>query len=190
MTRTVVGLLGFAVALTAGCAPTVESDGRGASPVAEHTHPASQSWAMKDGAVTEAEYRSAVSRMVTCVRTAGYKITTPEVSPIDGLTLLYDLEPSGEPRAWSRAVQACDEQHVSSIEPAYVEQHQQVMDPRLRTAVAGCLREKGLRPAGTERNLAAFADLAGGDDQPVTRCVTLQARATFPTLSKTLKLRW
>jgi hypothetical protein len=189
MTRNIVSTLAMLLALTTGCTPAAGNGGRGAAP-AESAYPQSQSWALRDGTVTDSEYRTAIDALVSCVRTAGYRITDPTVSPVDGLTLLYDIEPAGDPDTWNTRVEACDTANVSMIEPSYVEQRPQVMDPALRKAVAACLRADGFTPTGTEHNIKDFVELTKGPGEPATHCVTATVPKVFPKAPKTLKIRW
>lgn len=107
----------------------------------------------QDGVVTLAEYHMVVDRFITCARDAGYEVSEPVLSPIDGLRLLYSIAPSGEPRIYNDAVQSCNLSHISLTEPAFVESQSQVMNETLRQAVVTCLQDQG--PQQRARNSMA-----------------------------------
>ncbi len=149
---------------------------------------AAQAWALEDGVVTKAEYHKAVGGFLTCLREAGYEVTEPVISPMDGLTLLYDIVPSGEPAAWNEKLESCNHRHLSHIEPAYVEAIEHVMDESLRQGVAQCLAKKGITAKGSERNATDFVAASGNRPLVVMECVTTTARAIFPGLPNELKV--
>ncbi|SEF37492.1 hypothetical protein SAMN05421837_11452 [Amycolatopsis pretoriensis] len=140
--------------------------------------------------VTETEYRTSIDGFVSCMRNAGYAVTDPVLSPIDGLTLLYDLHPSGDPDAWNKKVDECDSGFVSQIEPAYVESREQVMAPVLRSATATCLTDGGIRLSGSEHNVKDFVDAAEGAGDKVMRCISTAMKRLFPDYPGFLKVRW
>jgi hypothetical protein len=177
--------VGLVLAAVTGCSLATGSGARGA-PV-EDALPG-QDWALRDGTVTAAEYRTAVDRFISCVRAAGYPVSAPVLSPIDGLSLLYDITPSGEPQKYNDAVQRCNLEHLSLVEPTYVEARTQVMDTKLRPAVAACLRAKGVRVSGTERNAADFAAVAK-DKPTVVECITASRQRVFPNLPAVATVR-
>lgn len=179
----------LALAFAASCTSTVDNGSRGTEPF-QPDYPMAQSWALEDRVVSESEYRAAVANFVSCVRDAGYSISDPMLSPVDGLTLLYDITPSGDPDAWSRKLEECNLTHVSHIEPAYVEAREQTMEPSLRAATVTCLRSKGFEPRGTERNVKDFVDSTDGVGTAVTQCVTTSIGQLFPELPDFLKIRW
>lgn len=181
-----IGTVGaVALVLLAGCSPTT-----GEQPTTEPPYPTAQAWALDDGVVTEIEYRIAIDGFVSCMRNAGYAVTDPKLSPIDGLTLLYDLKPSGDPSAWNKKVEECDDASVSQIEPTYVESRDQVMAPALRTATANCLTDDGVRLSGTELNVKNFVDAAAGSGETVMGCVSASMKRLFPSYPGFLKVRW
>ena len=77
-------------------------------------------------------------------------------------------------------LEECNLKHVSHVEPAYVEAHEQTMEPSLQAATATCLRGKGFEPRGTERNVKAFADSTDGVGNAVMECVTTSMRQLLP----------
>ncbi|MFG3296836.1 hypothetical protein ACGF3G_49705 [Streptomyces sp. NPDC048179] len=180
-TLVVAGLL----AAVAGCAPAGDGgqDRSGDIPLP------GQQWALGDGKVTAAEYRTAVNRFVSCVRHAGYAVSDPVRSPADSLTLIYDITPSGDPDTYNEAVQKCNLAHLSMIEPKFVEAQPQVMAKPLRAAVADCMRRQGVHLTNKERNLAAFAASAK-DNTEVIKCVAEQWRRLYPKLPTTTVLRF
>jgi len=181
-------LCGLVLVLVTGCAPTSD-DGR--DPGTPDTgFPPAQAWALGDDEVTEAEYLDAIGKFISCVRDAGYSTSDLVLSPIDGLTMLYDIPPSGDPDAWNKKVEECNLTHVSHIEPAYVETHDQVMEPALRTATAECLRGKGFNPGGNERNVKEFVEATDKTGNATTDCVTTTMRDVFPHVPGFLKIRW
>jgi hypothetical protein len=149
-----------------------------------------QAWALGDGVVTKEEYTAAVKAFRGCITAAGYRVSEPMISPVDGLTLLYDLLPSGDPKVWNKAIEACNLRHISHIEPAYVEGHTQMMAVRLRAATANCLTRQGIALKGGEKNLADFISAAGmRRRQSVMDCVVKAARELFPNLPDELVIR-
>lgn len=189
MNRNVVGVLAAMLALTAGCTSTADTGGRGAAP-ADTGYPKSQAWALNDGVVTDEEYRTAVAQAIACARAARLTVGEPQVSPVDNLTLLYDIETSGDPDAWSRTVDGCNEAHLSIIEPRYIEKRTQVMAPELRTAVDRCLRGHGVATSGTESNMAQFVAATKNTGEVAAQCVNQSLPVVFPKAPKTLKMRW
>lgn len=180
-TLVVAGLL----AAVAGCAPAGDGgqDRSGDIPLP------GQQWALADGKVTAAEYRTAMNRFVSCVRHAGYAVSDPVRSPADNLTLIYDITPSGDPDTYNEAVQKCNLAHLSMVEPKFVETQTQVMAEPLRMAVAACMRREGVHLTNKERNLAAFAASAK-DETEVVNCVTEQWHHVYPTLPAAVPLRF
>ncbi|WP_143036065.1 hypothetical protein [Lentzea fradiae] len=140
--------------------------------------------------VTETEYRTAIDGFVSCMRKFDYDVTDPVLSPIDGLTLLYDLHPTGDPDTWNKNLDGCDSSFVSQIEPVYVEARTQVMEPSLRDATAQCLAERGADLGGEERNVKNFVDTTGNSDNIVMRCVSDAMKRLFPDYPGFLKIRW
>ncbi|WP_327320154.1 hypothetical protein [Streptomyces sp. NBC_01235] len=186
MRRATIVVAGILAAAVVGCAPA--DNGGGQEPPGDIPLPG-QEWALADGKVTAAEYRTAVDRFVSCVRDAGYAVSDPVRSPADNLTLIYDITPSGEPDTYNKAVQTCNLADLSLVEPTFVEAHQQVMDKALRVAVSDCVKRRGVRLTAQERNLADFAASAK-DDTKVVDCVTGQWRRVYPKLPTVVPLRF
>ncbi|MGH3930712.1 MAG: hypothetical protein ACRDTF_12120 [Pseudonocardiaceae bacterium] len=149
-----------------------------------------QAWALGDGMVDQYEYRTAMERFVSCLADSGYQVTAPVLSPIDQLTLLYDIVPEGDPDTWNRNVETCNLRHFSHIELTYVEAREQVMDDSLRSSAASCLSGKGVVLTGGERNVEDFVIAAGGDGATAMDCVLVSARRLFPGLPSVVKIRW
>ncbi|WP_416967057.1 hypothetical protein [Streptomyces sp. 4F14] len=173
----VAGILSAVV----GCAPAPDGGRDTALP--------GQQWALQDGKVTAAEYRTAMNRFVTCVRDAGYPVTDPVISPTDNLTLIYDITPNGDADTYNKAVQTCNLDHLSLVEPTYVEAQPQLMAAPLRAAVANCLARQGVRVTSKERNLADFAASAHSETK-VVDCVTSQRARVYPALPAAVPLRF
>jgi hypothetical protein len=176
----VVGLIS-----AAGCSLATGAGGQGPGDV---NLPQKQDWALEDGMVTVTEYHIAVDRFIACVRDAGYEVSEPVLSPVDGLSLLYDIAPSGEPRIYNNTMQSCNLSHVSLIEPAFVESQSQVMNETLRQAVVTCLQGQSIPANGKERNATEFAAVAG-NNQVTLSCVVDSTRKLFPELPDTLTVR-
>ncbi|MFI7300010.1 hypothetical protein [Streptomyces sp. NPDC050121] len=174
------------LAAVSGCAPAATSGGQ--ERPADIPLPG-QAWALKDGVVTAEEYRAAVDRFISCVRDAGYAVDDPVRSPVDNLTLIYDIKPSGKPDVYNEAVQACNLSHLSLVEPTFVESEQQVMDEVLRTAVTDCLRRQGVSLTGKERSLKDYSASAK-DEVPVVDCVTEEWPTAYPDLPATVPIRF
>jgi hypothetical protein len=147
-----------------------------------------QAWALGDGIVTQEEYHTAVDRFISCMRDAGFDSTRPVLSPIDGVSLLYDIVPGGDPAVWNKTIDSCNALHISHIEPAYVESQEHVMAAPLRQGVTDCVASKGIRRAGSERNVTDFVSAAGGQVPTVMECVVNVARELFPELPSDLKI--
>ncbi|MFD5328390.1 hypothetical protein [Streptomyces sp. NPDC127092] len=179
----VVALL---LATVSGCAQAAGPDGGGAT--GDIPLPG-QEWALKDGRVSAAEYRTAMGRFVSCVRDAGYPVTEPVLSPADNLTLIYAITPSGEPETYNNAVQRCNLSHLSMVEPTFVEARRQVMEAPLRAAVGDCLSREGVVLTGKERSLKDFARSAK-DETRVVDCVTDRWARVYPTLPAEVPLRF
>ncbi|MER5227208.1 hypothetical protein [Streptomyces flaveus] len=169
-----------------GCTPTTAGGGQ------ENPSDAplpGQHWAVHDGRVTAAEYRTAVARFISCVRDAGYTVDDPVRSPLDNLTLIYDITPSGDPDVYNQAVQNCNLSHLTMIEPKFVEAHPQVMDKPLRTAVSTCLRRQGISLTRREHSLPDFA-ASTGSKTTIVDCVTQNWARVYPELPATLPIRF
>ncbi|WP_089958680.1 hypothetical protein [Lentzea xinjiangensis] len=179
-----IGLL-VVVAITA-CATSDEGLGDRRVPVGGP--PAAQSWALDDDTVTDAEYRKAVDDFVLCVRAAGYAVTDPALSPVDGLSLIYRITPAGDPAAYNDIVQTCNIGTMSHIEPRYVEPRHQRMDNRLRPVVAGCLRDRGIATSGQEENVVDF-DARTENDDLLMECVLHAVNEVFPELPDVITIR-
>jgi hypothetical protein len=191
MSRKVVGVVALVLALTTGCSSGADSGVRAAAEPSKATYPPSQAWALADGMVTDAEYRSATTKFTACIKKAGLRVTTPQISPIDGITLLYDIAETGDPDKWSKNVEACSETEVSQIESEYLAGHRQLMDPRLRIAVTACLSAKGFPLKGLEQNVADFVQATKiTDGQPVNECVSRTFPKVFPDAPEVIKIRW
>ncbi|MFE0254793.1 hypothetical protein [Streptomyces sp. NPDC059010] len=167
------------------CSPTADPGDQGTVKADARS---AQEWALADGVVTPAEYRNAVDRFISCVRKAGYEVSAPLRSPVDGLTLLYEITPSGSPDVYNSAVEECNLSHISDIEPAFVEARPQVMDEELRRAVSACLKASGVPVTGKERNFPDFKEVAAEDAMAV-QCVSDSARKMFPELPDELIMR-
>ncbi|MDQ0596530.1 hypothetical protein QF037_000875 [Streptomyces canus] len=165
-------------AAVAACAPGTDSGAQGAN---EDVSLPGQQWALRDDRVTAGEYRTAITRFLACVEDSGYRTGAPVTSPIDGLSLLYDITPSGDPATYNDRVQRCNLGHLSMIEPTYVEQHRKVMDQPLKRAVGECLEGRGVRVSGTEQNATDFA-VTARDEPVVVECVTETRQQLYPDL--------
>lgn len=179
----VVALL---LATVSGCAQAGSDGGR---ETGDDIPLPGQEWALKDGRVSAAEYRTAMGRFVSCVRDSGYPVTEPVVSPADNLTLIYTITPSGNMDTYNAAVQRCNLAHLSMVEPTFVEAQAQIMDGPLRKAVGDCLRKRGVRLTAGERNLADFARSAK-DETRVVDCVSGQWARVYPKLPADVPLRF
>jgi hypothetical protein len=177
-------LCGLTLAIITGCAPVADDRGEGAP-----SYPTAQSWALTDGTVTDDEYRTAIDGFAKCVRDAGFPVNDAVLSPVDGLTLLYGIPPTGDPDAWSKTVEDCNLTHISHIEPTYIEAREQRMTPQLRDAAVQCLRDKGVTAKGTEHNVKELIE-ATGKSPEVLECVSRSTRQLFPELPGFLKIRW
>ncbi|MFC8427565.1 hypothetical protein [Streptomyces sp. NPDC057253] len=162
----------------ASCTPGTDNTTQGAN---EDVPLPGQQWALRDDRVTASEYRTAITRFLACIEDSGYRTSDPVISPIDGLSLLYDITPSGDPATYNERVQRCNLGHLSMIEPSYVESHHKVMDQPLRIAVGKCLERRGAHVSGTEQNATDFAT-AAHDEPAVVECVTETRQQLYPGL--------
>ncbi|PZG22898.1 hypothetical protein C1I95_04225 [Micromonospora craterilacus] len=174
-----------ALTMSAGCTTGVAPQPRDA--YAEQT--VSQEWALADGVVTDEEYQTAVDRFLACMVAEGYRTTQPVRSPIDGLTLLYDVEPAGDIEQFNEKQEACNLRELSRIEPGYVEAREQHMDERVRTATQECLQETQVPLTGEERTAADFAAAADGSVAKAMSCIVPSARKFYPDLPGRIVLR-
>jgi len=151
----------------------------------------SQRWAFSDGSVTSYEYATAIHRFVSCVRAAGYKVGTLHRSPVDGLTLIYDIAPSGPPARYNARTEACSRRHLSLIEPRYVESHRQTMNATLRRAVSRCLRRRGLHPNTSAHSFSEFLAASTKVEQKnaLLNCVGRHTQRLFPDLPDYVPIR-
>lgn len=178
--------VGLLVAAVTACATPGGGPGDREAPV--DAPPAAQAWALDDGVVTDEEYRKAVDDFVLCVRAAGYAVEDPVLSPVDGLSLIYEITPAGDPTVYNDAVQKCNLSTMSHIEPRYVEPRHQRMDDRLRPVVANCLRDHGVATTGREENVVDFDARARNDDL-LMECVLHAVDEVFPELPKVITIR-
>ncbi|MFV2084750.1 hypothetical protein [Micromonospora sp. LOL_021] len=185
--RTLTIVLG--VALVAGCARGAE-ESPSSEPVSGENYPESQDWALADGVVSADEYVQAIDKYVSCVRNSGYRVTDPVQSPIDGLTLLFDITPEGDPGLWSATVEDCNVDHLSHIEPAYVEAHDQSMTIELRDVTAECLESNGVAVSKLEQNVVDFVSSAKGNTKLVMSCISTSMKTLYPDMPGFLKVRF
>ncbi|UGY94636.1 hypothetical protein [Streptomyces gobiensis] len=184
--RTAPLLIGLMLATATSCALATNDGGQGTP---DDVPLPGQRWALRDGTVTAAEYRTAVDRFISCVKEAGYTVGDPVRSPVDGVTLLYHITPTGDPAAYNEAIQRCNLAHLSLIEPAFVEAQRHVMDQELLPVVGDCLRGRDVSLTGKERNVADFA--ASADDEPMAvECVTEARIKVFPELPDEVPIRF
>ncbi len=177
----------LALAAISGCTTGQADDESGPG---SDTPPTAQAWALDDDTVTEHEYQKAIGDFVACIKAAGYDASTPVLSPIDGLTMLFDLKASGDMNVYNTKMETCNQTHLSHIEPAYVEQRRQVMDTRLRDATARCMTDKGIKLTGREANAGDFAAATHNAMATVMECVRPAAHELFPNLPTEIKVRW
>jgi hypothetical protein len=147
-----------------------------------------QNWALSDGVVSSAEYAHAVETFINCVRAAEYQVSEPVISPIDKLTLVYDLSLTGDPTRFNNTVQDCNIAHLAFIEPAYIEANVQTMDMRLRQAVADCLTSRGITITGLERNFPDFKNKTK-DENVTLDCIIYWTHELFPELPDAIPVR-
>jgi len=148
-----------------------------------------QAWALDDGVVTPLEYRAAVEKFVSCLTTSGYNAAIVSLSPIDNLTWLTHLVPSGDPTVYNTQVQRCNLASLSGIEPKYVESHVQVMEESLRPRVRECLSARGVKTTGSETNAPQFNVSAGEATGAVVECILKTARDRHPDLPPVITIR-
>jgi hypothetical protein len=181
-------IVGLLACLISGCSGPTDAEQPEPEPV--DTVPASQNWALGDGKVDEKEYRKALDDFMTCMKDAGYESVGPVLSPLDGLTLLFEVQPSGEPAVYNAKIEECNSRHLSWIEPGYVEAGTQVMDDKVRLATVKCLEAKGLKLTGTETNVTEFVESAGGSTTVVMPCAIDAAKKLYPELPNEVNVRW
>lgn len=180
--------LTIVIAAAFGVAGCADDPGRGAG-AEKSGQETAQAWALGDGNVTEEEYRTAVAKFIGCMADAGYGATEPMLSPVDGLTLLFDFKPSGDIAAYNAKLELCNETQFTQIEPKYVEARTQVMDPALRKAATECLTKEGFEVTGTETNVREFMAATGTTVQVTMDCVSPAMKKLFPGLPALLKVR-
>jgi hypothetical protein len=184
----IAAMLAAVLLSVTGCA-SVASDGDRGVPAIDPLQ--AQAWALGDGVVTEDEYRTAVEKFRSCMKDSGYTVTPPVLSPIDGLTLLYDAIPTGDVKTWNVKIEECNLTTVSHVEPGYVESHTQVMDEKVRRATIDCLVAKGIKTSGTERNIQEFQAVAAKNKkETIMGCIMKSARDIYPDLPHQITVRY
>lgn len=96
-----------------------------------------------DGEVSADEYREGVDMFVTCMTDRGYTTTDPVVSPVDGLSIIVEPDPSGKSSdVYGADLEEC-RMYMGALEAMFPITHTQVMDEPLLVAVTACLTGKG-----------------------------------------------
>lgn len=180
----VLMLLGSAVALT-GCSS--EPDRTSALPnIADPSRAAgSDSNAiLDDGEVTDEEYFEAARSFQSCIRETGVVLPAPEVNPVDGVTLVFDMtevvELSG---ANATKSQEC-EQQWQPVMLGYTSTHIAKMDEALLFAVAECMKLTGFMIPEDASNVADIVGNPasdGGEQRGIAEnCTYAEAERLFP----------
>jgi hypothetical protein len=149
---------------------------------AEENGWANASALLKDGQVTKEDLRAAFDNMAACAKPSGATFTDPQVNPVDGWRLTFDL--AGTPSAEAgEAALDCQAKEYDPISIGYEVTHDDAMDPALMKAVQACLAKRGITTTGQEMGVsdlvpAGAVDKARGDK--VVACVTKEATSLFP----------
>lgn len=143
-----------------------------------------QAEALEDGIVTSQEYDLAFDRLASCLNLRGFTVTSPVVSPVDGVA--YEFSSDFGTRDLDSALadlDDCETTHWRSVSMAYELSREPVMDPTLVEASTRCLKEQGYTPNGDERNVADLVRSIGEEeDSIVIDCVHGEAIRLYPEL--------
>ncbi|NHT17269.1 hypothetical protein [Cellulomonas sp. IC4_254] len=144
----------------------------------------SQSVLLADGIVTSADYDQAISNTRVCAEHRANGITEPRLSPIDNLTREFGF-PVGamaEEAVWA-ASDECLQQHLWTVEAAYISTHEAVMDDDIRVASLQCMAERGFVMTGDIRSARDMAVRIPHESEPeLTDCITQAALRLRPDL--------
>lgn len=120
---------------------------------------------LRDGKVTESEYRATVDRVISCLEDAGADVVGDlYIDPYDSLSITgyraeWDL-PEDEAVA---AADECSVRYESYVVDAYLRSHDAKMASPMRRALAACLENRGLELTGNEEAEQDFHDAIGDD---------------------------
>lgn len=165
-----LAVVALATLSAAGCA------GGGAGGRGPAVHPSAT--------VSAADYRNAVSLFLNCMKSGGYRVAGPVLSPLDQRMLLRDVVPprDGQPAKFNSRLAACDrEANLGYVEPAYLATHPPSLHPSLRDDAVACLRRQGVAARGGETNYGDYVHQAKVSED-FNQCLTAIAKATFPDL--------
>lgn len=134
---------------------------------------------LSDGVVSAAEYDSAFQELRRCLEAAGFEVTAPLISPVNGFTYEYvadfgDREMSGA----LKDLDSCEASHFSSVARAFSLSNIPEMESSLARAVFDCLERKGLDTRGDEANLRQFVESVG--EEAALSCTLESAQVLFP----------
>ncbi len=142
---------------------------------------------LEDGVVTAAEYEQAIDNTRACAERGANGITEPVLSPVDNLTLEFGF-PIGamaEEDVWAVS-DDCSQQHLWTVQAAYVSTHDAVMDVDIRVDTLACMADHGHPIAAEVRNAREMASRIGRDaESQLAECisdVTLRLRPELESI--------
>lgn len=110
-----------------------------------------QADALEDGVVDEGEYADGFARFSECIRDAGYIVNDPVISPVDGITYLFDINFEGRNEVVAMDdIEVCKVSQWQWISAAYQDTAPMKMDEPLRQAAIKCLESQGYELSGDE----------------------------------------
>lgn len=184
-----VGVTAFAsivVTLTSACgghdpgagAPPREDTVQGLLAAAKERGASTEQIALlADGEVTLDEYRGAFRNFTTCVENRGAKVGNVATNLVDGWRVLSDVTSLRLSDSEIGDVLAeCGSSEMEFVEVGYSVSHPDAMDGRLLTRTLVCLKSKGLKVTGEEKNMEDLV-ASVGSREAVKPCVIKELTA-------------
>lgn len=140
---------------------------------------------LADGVVTAADYAQAIDDTRACAEARANGITEPALSPIDNLTweFAFPIGALPEDQVWAISDE-CSQQHLWSVQTAYVATHDAVMDDDIRMATLACMADLGHEIVGDVRNAREMAERIDHEREPdLADCIGDSAVRLRPDLA-------
>ena len=144
--------------------------------------------ALEDGVISMDEYLLAAGRYQTCLRELGIVIGGPGLSPVDNVSLLWDLPDDvagGEDVAAGSKVCA---DHWLPVAGAYLDSHEQRMNDDLQKSVSTCMTTAGYDLSGEEETVPDFMGPSSSNAAQTRRqadaeqCIIRSSQQLYPEL--------
>jgi hypothetical protein len=144
----------------------------------------SQYEALKDGTITEAEYRQAYLDGVDCMRRGGLSVKDVALTPTEfGVRVSWMAGPGpGQSETDAEALStACEDEFDTYVGIGWDTQYQDIYLPEYRAVLVECLKGHGI-DASAAHTAAEFREIVPGDPMtsPLTSC---QGTATEKVLA-------